>query len=110
MGREPFGLHPELVFDGKKMTIALPENEIRNDAATAKPSRVILYNDDWHSFEDVTLQLMKATGCSAAEGEAHAWRVHTEGRSTVFGGAREECERVANCLREIRLHVEVDWD
>ena len=92
------------------MTIALPENEARQGQETAKPARVILYNDDWHSFEDVILQLMKATACTAAEGEAHAWRVHTQGRWTVFEGPRGECEKVANCLREIRLHVEVDWD
>jgi ATP-dependent Clp protease adaptor protein ClpS len=74
------------------------------------PARTVLYNDDWHTFEDVTLQLVKAIHCSAEEGERHAWIVHTEGRSVVFQGAREECERVAGVLREIRLQVEVDWD
>jgi hypothetical protein len=76
----------------------------------APPARVILYNDDWHSFDEVILQLVKATGCSPAEGERHAWIVHTEGRSNVFQGPRGDCERVAGVLREIRLQVELDWD
>jgi ATP-dependent Clp protease adapter protein ClpS len=92
------------------VAVLLPEQESKTQDLSATPARCILYNDDWHTFDDVIIQLMKATGCSAAEGEAHAWRVHTEGRSTVFEGKREDCERVAGILREIRLHVEVDWD
>jgi ATP-dependent Clp protease adaptor protein ClpS len=85
---------------------------LKQDAAqdAAHPARVILYNDDWHTFEDVILQLMKAIKCGPEEGERHAWIVHTEGRSMVYEGPRGECERVAGILREIRLQVEVDWD
>ena len=90
--------------------LALPDTDLESKAGEAGPGRVILYNDDWHTFEDVTLQLMKAIACSAEEGERHAWIVHTEGRSMVFEGARGECERVAGVLRQIRLQVEVDWD
>lgn len=90
--------------------VQLPDLETRTDLAAAKPARVILYNDDWHSFDDVILQVMKATGCSEPVAEAHAFTVHTQGRSQVFDGARQDCERVAGVLREIRLQVEVDWD
>jgi ATP-dependent Clp protease adaptor protein ClpS len=90
--------------------VALPELGSEEASKTAPPARVILYNDDWHSFDEVCLQLMKATGCSADEGMRHAWVVHTEGRSQVYEGKREDCERVAGVLREIRLQVEVDWD
>jgi ATP-dependent Clp protease adapter protein ClpS len=92
------------------MTIALPEQRQKTDDKAGQPARVLLYNDDWHSFEDVIVQLVKATGCDAATAEGHAWTVHTQGRAEVFQGARGECERVAGVLREIRLHVEVDWD
>ena len=90
------------------VTIEQPLGSARG--ATAKPARVILYNDDWHTFDDVITQLVKARACDAAAAEVHAWRVHTEGRSLVFHGARADCERVAGVLREIRLQVEVDWD
>lgn len=92
------------------MPVILPDVTVETDAQLAKPARVIVYNDDWHTFDDVIHQLIKAIGCSEAVAEAHAWTVHTEGRSQVFQGARDECERVAGVLREIRLQVEVDWD
>ena len=92
------------------MPISLPDIDSSVEGALAKPGRVILYNDDWHSFDDVIDQLIKATGCDEATAEAHAWTVHTQGRAQVFEGARADCERVAGVLREIRLQVEVDWD
>lgn len=90
--------------------VVLPEQKDSAEERLQAPARVILYNDDWHSFDDVIQQLMKAIRCSAEEGERHAWIVHTQGRSKVYEGAREDCEKVAGVLREIRLHVEVDWD
>lgn len=90
--------------------ITLPDTETGAQARQAKPARSILYNDDWHTFDDVISQLMKATGCSAEQGEAHAWTIHTVGKAVVFEGKRDDCEKVAQILREIRLQVEVDWD
>jgi ATP-dependent Clp protease adapter protein ClpS len=78
------------------------------DARTARPWIVILYNDDYHDFAEVILQVQKATGCSLEE----AWRItdeaHTTGRAIAYSGTMEECERVAAVLRQIRLQVETD--
>jgi len=92
------------------VALGLPDIDTDVESSLAKPGRVILYNDDWHSFDDVIHQLIKATGCDEATAEGHAWTVHTQGRAMVFEGARRDCERVAQVLREIRLQVEVDWD
>ena len=42
------------------------EPEIIEDVETSNglASRVILYNDEWHTFEEVIVQLIKATNCS----------------------------------------------
>lgn len=90
--------------------VILPETTTETRPGIAKPARVIVYNDDWHSFDEVIRQLIKATGCDEARAEGHAYTVHTQGRAQVFDGPREDCERVAGVLREIRLQVEVDWD
>jgi ATP-dependent Clp protease adapter protein ClpS len=92
------------------MTVTVIEPETASGTRAAKPARVILYNDDWHSFDDVIVQLVKAGACGPAEAEIHAWTVHTQGRSLVFHGPRKDCERVVAVLREIRLQVELDWD
>ena len=91
-------------------TFTVPELDQETSTQQAKPARVIVYNDDWHTFDDVIVQLVKATGCDEATAEGHAWTIHTQGRAQVFHGARTDCERVAAVLREIRLQVEVDWD
>lgn len=74
----------------------------------ASPYIVIVYNDDWHTFDEVEQQLMKATGCTAEKAGALAYEIDGRGRAVVFGGQQEECERAANVLREIRLQVETD--
>lgn len=92
------------------MTPPLPETVEDPRSALDAPAWVVLYNDDWHSFDDVIIQLVLATGCDAATAEAHAWTVHTQGKARVFDGPRTRCESVAQVLRQIRLQVEVDWD
>ncbi len=74
----------------------------------ATPWRVILYDDDVHTFEEVIVQLIKATGCSAEQAERHAWTVHTEGKDCVYEGDFEDCFRVQGVLREIQLVTEIE--
>jgi ATP-dependent Clp protease adaptor protein ClpS len=72
------------------------------------PWVVILYNDDYHGFDEVILQLQKATGCSLEDAEAIAFEAHSTGRAVAYSGTQEECEQVAGILRQIRLQVETD--
>ncbi len=72
--------------------------------------RVILYNDDFHSFEEVTEQVKKAAGCSTSRAEEITIEAHFKGRAICFRGERGECQRVCKVLREIRLQCEVDAD
>lgn len=71
------------------------------------PAKVVLYDDDWHTFDEVINQLMKALGCDYATAERLTMEVHTKGKSTVFEGDLEEALKVANILEEIDLSVEV---
>jgi ATP-dependent Clp protease adaptor protein ClpS len=75
---------------------------------TAGPWVVILYNCDCHSFEEVILQLQKATGCSLEEADLIAMEAHIRGRVIAYTGEAVDCERVAGVLRSIRLQVETD--
>jgi ATP-dependent Clp protease adapter protein ClpS len=73
-----------------------------------RPWIVILYNDEWHPYDQVVFQVQKATGCTLEEAEWITWEAHTRGRAIAYTGTAEECERVAGILREIRLQVETD--
>lgn len=72
------------------------------------PWRVILYNDDWHTFEEVIEQVMKATGCCLEVAERIAYEAHTQGRAVAYSGEKEDCQRVCGVLLEIRLQAEID--
>ena len=89
-------------------TIVRPGQDEEVDVRQSGPWIVILYNDDYHSFDEVILQLQKATGCSLETAEAIADAAHTTGRAIAYTGTLEECERVAGILRQIRLQVETD--
>jgi len=79
-----------------------------NDAAEhALPWDIILYNDDVHSFDEVILQVQKATGVSLQDAFEITMEVHTKGRAICFSGPFDDCERVAIVLREIHLTVEI---
>lgn len=72
------------------------------------PWRVILYNDEVHSFDEVIVQLIKATLCSIEEAEVIAWRAHTQGKARAYEGTFEACFRVQGVLREIQLVTEIE--
>ena len=95
------------VQPGSTPDVVVAEEE-QTDERLQSPWRVILYNDEIHTFEDVIRQLIKATGCSTARAEKHAWTVHTKGKDNVFEGAFEECFRVQGVLREIQLVTEIE--
>jgi len=69
--------------------------------------QLILYNDDYHLFDQVVSQVQKATGYPYARALAITMEAHTTGRAVVWTGAIEECLRVESVLREIGLHTDI---
>lgn len=88
-----------------------PDTEVltASEVDVALSARVILYNDDVHTFDEVAMQLMKATGCSVDEGEDMAVEVDQRGLACVFEGDLADCLRVSSVLEEIALHTEVKF-
>ncbi len=87
-----------------------PETDVLDatEERTDTPWRVILYDDDIHTFDDVIGQLVRAVGCDTERAARHAWTVHTEGKDTVFEGEFFDCFRVQGVLREIQLVTEIE--
>lgn len=72
-------------------------------------ARVILYNDEEHTFDEVIRQIVKATNCSAHRAELLTLEVHFIGKAQVFEGAMTDCLRVSGVLEEIALHTQVEF-
>jgi len=72
-----------------------------------EPWQVILFNDDVHSFDEVILQVQKATGCPLLEATRITLEAHQNGKAVAYNGPFSACCRVAAVLREIQLIVEI---
>ncbi|MCX7797794.1 MAG: ATP-dependent Clp protease adaptor ClpS [Melioribacter sp.] len=83
------------------------EPEVIEDIGTTYPYKVILYNDDIHTFDEVIEQLIKATGCSYEQARKYAFEAHVKGKAVVFSGELNECLKVTSILEEIALHTQI---
>ncbi|MEZ4785179.1 MAG: ATP-dependent Clp protease adaptor ClpS [Candidatus Kapaibacterium sp.] len=73
------------------------------------PAKVILYNDEIHTFDEVIHQLIKAIRCTSAEAEGIAFEVDTRGLASVFEGELDSCLHVSSILEEIALHTSIEF-
>lgn len=83
--------------------------EIIEDSQTLEgiASRVLLFNDDWHSFDEVIFQLIKAINCSYEKARSLTFEVHVKGNAVVFSGDLKDCLKVSSILEEISLHTQI---
>ena len=72
------------------------------------PYNVILFNDESHSMQEVTAQIIKAIHCSEDEALDIMMEAHLKGRAIAFSGSLERCEHVENILNEIRLGTKIE--
>ncbi len=90
-------------------TLDTPKVDINVDESTSigLAFKVILYNDDWHTFEEVIIQLIKAIGCTYEIARNLTFEVHVKGKAIVFSGEMKDCLRVSSVLEEIALNTEI---
>jgi ATP-dependent Clp protease adaptor protein ClpS len=79
----------------------------KEDEALDTPWKLILYDDDIHTFDEVINQLIKALGCSKAHAEDLTFKVHNDGKAVVYEGSFEECLKRNSVLQEIQLITEI---
>lgn len=84
----------------------IEQNEI---VETQTPAKVILFNDDVHTFDDVIYQLIKAIRCDIEKAKALAYEVHNFGKAVVFGGELAKCIQVSSILEEIQLRTQIEY-
>lgn len=86
----------------------LQQEEKDTDVLVEQPAKVILFNDEIHSFDEVIGQIIKATGCDTTKAESLTWEVHTSGKAMVFEGQMDNCLKVSHILEEIALNTQIE--
>ncbi|MCB1180344.1 MAG: ATP-dependent Clp protease adaptor ClpS [Leptospiraceae bacterium] len=71
-------------------------------------SKVILYNDDYNSFDHVILCVMKICHKSRSESMKITMTAHNTGKSVCFTGSMESCETVAEKMGSKNLTVSIE--
>ena len=87
-------------------TLELEEVETIDDIGFG--SKVLLFNDDIHTFDEVINQLIKAIHCDTEKAIQLTNEVHTQGKAVVFSGEMFECIKVSSVLEEIALHTQIE--
>lgn len=93
----------------RNLAIQKPEDrpEFEEDLAVTLACRVVLYNDDWHTFDEVINQIVKATKCNFETARSLTFEVHVKGKAIVFSGEMKNCLEVSSVLQEIGLHTQI---
>lgn len=81
--------------------------DVDQDISIGLACKVILYNDDWHSFEEVIYQIIKAIKCTFKIARDLTFEVHVKGKALVFNGDMKDCLKVSSVLEEIALNTEI---
>jgi ATP-dependent Clp protease adapter protein ClpS len=89
-------------------THPLEQQDLQEEVLTKEPAKVILFNDEVHTFDEVIGQLIKATRCTREKAEALAWEVHTTGKAMVYTGELSRCMEVSGVLEEIELMTQIE--
>ncbi len=88
------------------MTIKEKEKAIRDDDIDIL-RKLILFNSN-HFWDDVVLQLQKATGFDIIQCEQIAIIAHTTGKAVVKSGSYQELKKIDDVLREIGLITKIE--
>lgn len=70
--------------------------------------QIILYNDDFNTFEHVIESLIKVCKHDPVQAEQCTFLVHYKGKCSVKQGAYEELEPICTALLERNLTAEIE--
>jgi ATP-dependent Clp protease adapter protein ClpS len=100
-------LNPQ--FENKNFTEVdtVIDESISDGTGNGLGTKVVLFNDNYHTFAQVINQLMKAIKCSEETAFYHANTIHTKGQSIIFKGEIQDCLRVSSILSEINLKTQI---
>ena len=71
------------------------------------PWKVVLFNCDCHTFDEVENVVMKAIRCTLSRARQISNEVNSRGSAIVYDGPLERCEAVADVIGAIGLKVKV---
>jgi len=78
------------------------------DTGTGTPAQIIVFNDDFNTFEWVIECFMQVLGHSSEQAEQLALIIHNKGKATVKSGTKDELTPLCGALVDRGLSAEVE--
>lgn len=94
------------------MSQVVLEPDVESLGAGSARWMLVLYNNDFNTFDEVISILIEATGCDIEEAEIEAWEAHAYGKAPVHFASKEECLSAEKILQSIGLRtmVQPEWE
>jgi ATP-dependent Clp protease adaptor protein ClpS len=92
----------------KTKTLVITKERDASSVELGNPWQVVLFNDEVHSFDEVIIQIRKATGYPVERAANITFRVHKNGKAIVYIGDLAACEKVAAILGQIKLTISLE--
>ena len=92
------------------MVKTITESELSTQSFLAKPWVTIVWDDPVNLMTYVTFVFIKLFGFSKARAHELMMKVHTDGRTVISSGSREEMERDVQRLHEHGLWATLQRD
>jgi ATP-dependent Clp protease adaptor protein ClpS len=70
-------------------------------------NEILLYNDDYNTFEHVIEMLCKYCNHDSVQAEQCAWIVHNNGKCMVKRGGMNDLKPICSALREAGLSAKI---
>jgi ATP-dependent Clp protease adapter protein ClpS len=86
---------------------SIVEEKLDDVNGTGFVAKVIVFNDEVHTFQEVIDQLMKATNCSPQKAKEMTMMIHKAGQAEVYKGKMLDCIRVSDIIQEIDLKTQI---
>lgn len=90
--------------------VTLPDLSVEESTQSGDGYRVVAYNNETNTYDEVIAVLMLATGCTMEEAYIETWEIDHYGQCAVHRADEEECQRVAKTISRIGVVTEVEPD
>ncbi len=94
-------------FSSSKASSPSPGTQEKGQSKKAKQKTLVLYNDDFNTFDHVIKALVEICGHDSYQAEQCTMIVHYKGQCTVKEGDQEELEGMCKGLVERSLTAEI---
>lgn len=81
---------------------------VLDDIETDLNKKIMVYNDDYNSFEHVIECLMAYCGHNMEQAEQCAWIIHTKGRYAVKEGIYDDLKPIKDALTENGINAKIE--